>query len=129
MSSKLPLNKILLALLLIWLNVSQFQISLLSNISRHTIGYFQSISRVVLMEKLQIETIKLGGPGKHVQIDEAIVRKRKYHRGRQKKQIWIFGISIRGLGAFFEGLSHWLGFFETEKKPRKTITHNISVFC
>ena len=92
MASKLPLNKILLALLLIWLNVSQFQISLLSNISRHTIGYFQSISRVVLMEKLQIETIKLGGPGKHVQIDEAIVRKRKYHRGRQKKQIWIFGM-------------------------------------
>ena len=33
----------------------------------------------------------MGGSGKKVQIDEALIRKRKYHRGRGKEQIWIFG--------------------------------------
>ena len=90
--SKIKINKLLLMLLYIWLQFTQTQINLLTGIGKHTIGFYQSCSRVVMMNMIERNQIKLGGTGKEVQIDEAIVRKRKYHRGRMKKQIWIFGM-------------------------------------
>ena len=90
--SKLTLSKILLLLLYIWLHLTQSQIFLLTGVGKHTIGFYQSCSRVIMINKLEMNRIKLGGPGKRIQIDEAIVRKRKYHRGRPKQQIWIFGM-------------------------------------
>ncbi|KAH7821291.1 uncharacterized protein MONOS_11600 [Monocercomonoides exilis] len=42
----------------------------------------------------------IGGPGRIVEIDEAVWRRRKYKRGRTKKQIWIFGAQDRGGKAF-----------------------------
>ena len=63
---------------------------------RHTAGYWQAVYRVVLNESLYMNTITLGGEGKRVQIDEALIRKRKYNRGRSKKQIWVFGAVEEG---------------------------------
>ena len=45
-----------------------------------------------MMEELQKNPIVLGGEGKTVQIDEAVLRRRKYNRGTIKKTIWIFGM-------------------------------------
>jgi transposase-like protein len=38
---------------------------------------------------------QLGGTGRFVEVDEAIVRRRKYHRGRAKPQIWMIGLAER----------------------------------
>jgi hypothetical protein len=37
----------------------------------------------------------LGGFGKVVEIDESLLHKRKYHRGREKPEIWVFGFCQR----------------------------------
>ncbi len=34
---------------------------------------------------------KIGGPGKHVQIDESKFSKQKYHRGHRVEGQWVFG--------------------------------------
>lgn len=34
----------------------------------------------------------MGGIGRTVQIDECLVARRKYHRGRQIREIWVFGL-------------------------------------
>jgi transposase-like protein len=37
----------------------------------------------------------LGGVGKVLEVDEAVFARRKYHRGRAKKLIWVLGIAER----------------------------------
>ena len=90
--SKLKLNSILSLLLLIYIRSNSFSIRCITGIERHSIGYYQSLCRVALMEELQKNRILLGGPKKTVQIDEAVFRKRKYHRGAPKQTVWIFGM-------------------------------------
>jgi hypothetical protein len=41
---------------------------------------------------------KIGGEGKVVEVDEAIVRRRKYKKGRKKKEMWVVGGIERGAG-------------------------------
>ena len=89
---KSPFHRILLVLLLIYLNIPQHQIIYLTNLSRDTVGYYQSISRCVYSQMWYHSEKYIGGEGITVEIDEAIVHKRKYHKGRSKKQIWIFGM-------------------------------------
>ena len=36
--------------------------------------------------------LSLGGIGKKVQIDESVISKRKYHKGRKIKEKWVFGL-------------------------------------
>ena len=89
---KAKFHRVLLALLLIYLDLKQTTICLLTNLSDDTIRYYEKISRKVYLQQQSQSTIQLGGNGIEVQIDEALVRKRKYHRSRYKKQIWIFGM-------------------------------------
>ena len=42
------------------------------------------------------EKVKIGGPGKIAEIDESKFRKRKYHKGRRKDGVWVFGGIERG---------------------------------
>ena len=89
--SETPLNKILQIYLYSWINLSQVSIIYLTGCSKKVVGYFQSIPRVVAMQWLQEHPITLGGPNIRVQIDEAVVHKRKYNKGKPKEQLWVFG--------------------------------------
>ena len=40
------------------------------------------------------------GEGKTVQIDEVLLYRRKYNRGRKKRQLWIFGLVEQELPAY-----------------------------
>ena len=91
-----PFHKVLLLILLLYLQVSQTTIRYLCNVSRPTIMYYQRISRLINLSAFHSEHLSLGGPNMRVQIDEAILQKRKYHRGRKKPQISIFGAIQEG---------------------------------
>jgi transposase-like protein len=38
---------------------------------------------------------RLGGKSRTVEIDESLLHRRKYHRGRKKPSVWVFGIAQR----------------------------------
>ncbi|KAH7822170.1 putative Uncharacterized transposase-like protein [Monocercomonoides exilis] len=60
-------------------------------IHRNSVAYWSSVMRCCAMDIInQNETI-LGGENIIVEIDECVLRRRKYHRGRRKKQMWVFG--------------------------------------
>ncbi|CAN7938678.1 unnamed protein product, partial [Ixodes hexagonus] len=65
-------------------------------LSRKTIAswvwYFRDTCFRWIDEVLSQGARKIGGPGKVVEIDEAKVGKRKYHRGRLVEGIWILGM-------------------------------------
>ena len=45
------------------------------------------------MDRLNINGwIMIGGPGRVVQVDEALIGRRKYHRGRAIEGTWVFGM-------------------------------------
>lgn len=52
--------------------------------------------REVCSEVLKSENIKVGGPGKIIVIAESKFGKRKYHKGRRKDGLWVFGGTERG---------------------------------
>jgi len=64
------------------------------SISSATVVQWYQYFRDICSWKLLRSPLILGGVGKTIQIDESILVRAKYHRGRQlhKKQRWIFGI-------------------------------------
>jgi hypothetical protein len=47
--------------------------------------------RFVMINKLLKCDVKLGGRGSVVEIDEACIRRRKYKKGKCKKELWVLG--------------------------------------
>lgn len=43
-------------------------------------------------DRIIATTGQIGGPGKVVQVDEALIGRRKYHRGRVVEQTWVLGM-------------------------------------
>ena len=88
---RIGLEKVLQILLHFWVQTPRLQTSQLIGVHRNTVSYYYSLGEAVLCS-YSVDTIRpIGGPGITVEIDECVIHRRKYHKGRQKKQIWIFG--------------------------------------
>lgn len=55
----------------------------------------------VVLNGVMSERVKLGGPGRTVEIDESKFGKRKYHRGHKVEGQWVFGGIERETGRVF----------------------------
>lgn len=58
--------------------------------SDHTIVDWKNFAREVCLCILKQDSERIGGPGKHVEIDESKFGKRKYHRGKRVDGVWVF---------------------------------------
>jgi transposase-like protein len=91
--SKIPLRKILL-LIYLWIKDGTVRdISREMEISgKTTLQCFSNLRRLVVEHTSQAERASIiGGPGMIVELDESIVSKRKYNRGRLVREQWVFG--------------------------------------
>lgn len=71
--------------------------------SDHTIVDWKNFAREVCLCILKQDSERIGGPGKHVEIDESKFGKRKYHRGKRVDGVWVFGgIERESKKCFFE---------------------------
>jgi IS1 family transposase len=94
-NSKLPIRDIL-SLIYLWcadipVGCVPFMMSVSKQIAIQWYQYFQDVCTHQLL-KIKNGGFKLGGPGRIVQIDESVLTKRKYHRGKKIKEQWIFGM-------------------------------------
>lgn len=73
-----------------------------SAISRMSITGWNKLFREICINFFVTNPIKIGGPGKVVEVDETVITKRKYNRGRLvANQQWVFGGVERGTGHCF----------------------------
>lgn len=59
--------------------------------SDYTIVDWKHFAREMYLCILKQDSERIGGPGKHVEIDESKFGKRKYHRGKGVDGVWVFG--------------------------------------
>ncbi|TRY68836.1 hypothetical protein TCAL_03040, partial [Tigriopus californicus] len=62
-----------------------------TGLSAPTVGQWYSYYRDVCSHWLMENPYKIGGPGLIVEVDESVIAKRKYHRGRLVRERWVFG--------------------------------------
>jgi len=63
-----------------------------TKVSHHTFSsIFRLMSMATLTKKNTNQKLKIGGPGKNVEIDETLFSKRKHHKGRFINERWVFG--------------------------------------
>ena len=64
------------------------------DINKKTVGKWYHLFHIMAHSVFQGS---IGGYGHVVEVDEALMRRRKYHRGRRKQQIWAFsGVERQG---------------------------------
>ena len=63
--------------------------------------YSEFRQKLVFFYEIEKEFIEIGGPNKTVEIDESMLGKRKYNKGRLRNQVWVFG------GVERENKSNW----------------------
>jgi transposase-like protein len=83
------------------------------DICRQTVVDWYNFSRQVCTSILEINSEKLGGPGKIVEIDESKFGKRKFHKGRRVDGVWVFG----GI----ERETKWCFFTTVSDRTRETL--------
>eukprot|EP00094_Tigriopus_californicus_P013188 TCALIF_12754-PA protein Name:"Protein of unknown function" AED:0.30 eAED:0.30 QI:0/-1/0/1/-1/1/1/0/163 len=62
-----------------------------TGVAAKAVGQWFSFYRDVCSHWLEENPYKIGGPGVIVEIDESVIAKRKYHRGRLVRERWVFG--------------------------------------
>lgn len=71
-------------------------------VSKQTITNFYQSFRLACMHRLHVHPQQpIGGPGTVVEIDESVMTKRMYNRGRKMSEIWLFGGICRQTGERF----------------------------
>lgn len=70
----------------------------LIDIDRKTVFLFKRVIEGIICRKYDAKIKKLGGKGKVLEIDETLIAKRKYNKGRKIGQVWVFGIVERDTG-------------------------------
>lgn len=94
-------------------NVTCKQCSEILGVSEQKLVDWYNFCREVCFVDLKSKSKKIGGKGKHVEIDESVFGKRKYNKGRFKDGQWVVGGIERESGVCF---------FETvEKRDNKTL--------
>lgn len=66
-----------------------------------TVKTWYSTFRKLISKYMDNQFQQLGGEGKSVEIDEAVIGRRKYNRGRIRQQQWVFGCIERGTSNIF----------------------------
>ena len=70
--------------------------------SFHTITDWSRFLRGICVESVEESSAEqIGGEGTIVEIDETLITRRKYNRGRALDQVWVFGAVERGTGKCF----------------------------
>ena len=62
-----------------------------TEVSKRTVSRYMKLIRIACVILLKKKNTKIGGPGKVVEIDEALLHRRKYERGRMKESGWVVG--------------------------------------
>ncbi|KAG0419944.1 hypothetical protein EQH57_0350 [Dictyocoela roeselum] len=57
----------------------------------NTYYYYKKQFEIAVLRDYLINKKPIGGERKEVQIDESLFNKRKFHKGRYKEPIWVFG--------------------------------------
>ena len=92
--SKLALKELMTILFFFVIEQPVTSCATLSGVSEKTCidwyNYFRDICMAA--QKVLVENEKVGGRNIVVQIDESLIAKRKYERGRPARNIWVFGV-------------------------------------
>ncbi len=62
------------------------------DIDKNAVSRWYCLFRTAIEKHLQLTFEKIGGEGVAVQIDETVIARRKYNRGRVVRQQWLFGV-------------------------------------
>jgi transposase-like protein len=96
--SRIPYPTVMMIILCFWIGIRITPCSFLTGGERHLVSKWYRNSRQAMATEEYFRETLLGGPGRVVEVDEAVFRKRKYNRGRRKKVIWILGFAERSVG-------------------------------
>ena len=91
-NSKLTLQQIILIIYYWTTDVCITSAFVHLDISQQSLVDWYNFCREVCSKKLLSIDCRLGGPGYTISIDESVITKRKYNRGRHIAEKWIFGM-------------------------------------
>lgn len=91
-NAKIPMNMIF-HLIYCWVHKYHcYHAAFEVGVSNATVSFYYKMFRNACFSYLlNLEDVQIGGPGKVVEIDETLMCRRKYQRGRILNDVWIFG--------------------------------------